>query len=783
MNLRFIIILFFPLFCFSQKRITSVEVIEDLYSKGYQDSSISLLQQNIKLLKVNNNEIIALSKNYNLLGDFYLKNNEFEVAISVWNKSRKLIEKAFGQESVYMAEIYSAYSKYYSFLIKPDSSYYYSNKAINLFRRTHSTDIPAYKIYRQYAFASKIYYEKEDKFESRKTARILLDSALYFNKNLNKDNESFKAQILADIGNTYTDEVLFYHLKGEQKVSDNCLIKANEYYNLALKINSKIYGKKSYPVSLNYFLKSLVFNYNNMVRTNPDVIFYLNKALSSNTINYSNDSLNKFPLATSKFINPVFALQLFRFKIDAYNSIYESTKDTSSIGNAYRHSIESIKLWNQIFASLRSHEIHLALETYGNSPFIGAIQSGFEYYKLKKDKCIESKIIEWMDIVKYESILKLQLNNGNINLNNTIYSISKVQNKLKENEALVEYYKFKDEVSALVVTKKSIRLFSNDSRLSDNIIDSLSKYLITHNQSKYCTTSNSIYNSIVNPFLETLPKNINHLIIIPHGKLAMIPFNALVVNKISNYKNSDFLINHYNISHALSLRLWVNDSENILERNLSYLAPNYKNLTPLPFNYKLIEEIKNELNSKEYSLNDSSFKNGIFHFSGHANYEVNNSRKSSLILNDSTWSLEGISKMEMAFNLAVISACETAKGEHEIGEGSINFSRNLYLAGVKSTITTLWKLDDQATAKILTEFYNKLLSGKSSSESMRLAQLNYLKTAESIDDYDPYYWAGLIYTGNDLKLSESESNNVVLGFILFTFFLGLCLILFRKFFF
>lgn len=761
----------------------SFKIIEELYSNGYQDSAIVLLKKQINLFEKNPNEKVNLSKSYNLLGELYLKQNEFEEAWALWNKSRLLIEREYGKESHYLAEVFSDYSRYFSFLIKPDSSYYYAKKSIGIYNRVKSKEISVHKLYRQYAFASKIYYEKEDKFKSRKTARILLDSALYYNKTLNLDNESFKAQILADIGNTYTDEVLYYYLLGDQSNSDKCLIKSNEYYDLALTINTKIYGLKSYPVALNYFLKSLAYEYNHQAKLKPKVIQFISKALGLITINYNNDAQNAFPLASCNIINPVFALQLFRFKIDAYNSNYESTKDTSNIGNAYRHAIESIKLWNKIFSSLKSNDIHLALETYGNSPFIGAIQSGLQYIKLTKSNEIESNIMQWMDIVKYESILKYQLNNGKFNIDNTIFSIKKVQKKLKENEAIIEYYKFKNEISAFIVTKNNYRLYTNEARLNDNNIDSLNLYLINHNPSKYCSASKSIYDSIIKPLLKDLPKNISHLIIIPHGKLALIPFNALVINNTSNYKNSDFLINHYNISHSLSLRLWVNDNENKLGRQLSYLAPTYKNLSSLPFNSKLIEVLKGKLKTSEYSINDTTLKNGIFHFSGHANYAINNSRKSSLILNDSTWSMDGISKMKMNYGLAVISACETAKGEQEIGEGSINFSRNLYLAGVKSTITTLWKVDDQATSKILTDFYNELMSGKSSSESLHLAQINYLNTAESIDDYDPYYWAGLIYNGSELKLAESETNNVIFGFIMFAFFLGTVLILLRKFFF
>jgi CHAT domain-containing protein len=114
----------------------------------------------------------------------------------------------------------------------------------------------------------------------------------------------------------------------------------------------------------------------------------------------------------------------------------------------------------------------------------------------------------------------------------------------------------------------------------------------------------------------------------------------------------------------------------------------------------------------------------------------------------------------------------------EKGEGTISFNRHLYLAGIHAAITTLWKVDDEATASIIASFYRELVDGNSSITSLRKAKLEYLSNPKSIDDYDPYYWSGLIYTGNEMKL---ETNNY-LRYILIG--LGLLIgltLLFRKF--
>ncbi|MBK6986716.1 MAG: CHAT domain-containing protein [Bacteroidetes bacterium] len=48
--------------------------------------------------------------------------------------------------------------------------------------------------------------------------------------------------------------------------------------------------------------------------------------------------------------------------------------------------------------------------------------------------------------------------------------------------------------------------------------------------------------------------------------------------------------------------------------------------------------------------------------------------------------ISNTSNNKLNYKLGILNACETATGDIEKGEGVINFSRHLYLAGIKSTI-------------------------------------------------------------------------------------------------
>ena len=90
-------------------------------------------------------------------------------------------------------------------------------------------------------------------------------------------------------------------------------------------------------------------------------------------------------------------------------------------------------------------------------------------------------------------------------------------------------------------------------------------------------------------------------------------------------------------------------------------------------------------------------------------------------------------------NLVVLSACETAKGDIT-SEGVFGLQRAFKMAGVQTIIMSLWKVNDQATQLLMTEFYNNWIGKhQSKREAFRNAQ-----NTVRIQYEEPEYWAGFI---------------------------------------
>jgi CHAT domain-containing protein len=93
--------------------------------------------------------------------------------------------------------------------------------------------------------------------------------------------------------------------------------------------------------------------------------------------------------------------------------------------------------------------------------------------------------------------------------------------------------------------------------------------------------------------------------------------------------------------------------------------------------------------------------------------------------------------------LLVLSACQTATGDQRAALGLAGLAVR---SGARSTLATLWSVNDRSTAFFMVEFYQRLgQPGVTKSQAVRSAQLALLKQSQ----YEhPYYWAPFILLGN-----------------------------------
>ncbi|MEO6052189.1 MAG: CHAT domain-containing tetratricopeptide repeat protein [Pyrinomonadaceae bacterium] len=144
----------------------------------------------------------------------------------------------------------------------------------------------------------------------------------------------------------------------------------------------------------------------------------------------------------------------------------------------------------------------------------------------------------------------------------------------------------------------------------------------------------------------------------------------------------------------------------------------------------------------------------ILHFATHGLLDSQHPELSGVVLSlvdnngndvDGFLRLQDIYNLKLNADLVVLSACNTALGKEVRGEGLIGLTRGFMYAGAPRVIASLWKVDDAATAEMMTIFYRKMLvENLRPAAALRAAQTEMMKQPRW---RSPYYWAPFVLQG------------------------------------
>ena len=150
----------------------------------------------------------------------------------------------------------------------------------------------------------------------------------------------------------------------------------------------------------------------------------------------------------------------------------------------------------------------------------------------------------------------------------------------------------------------------------------------------------------------------------------------------------------------------------------------------------------------------------VLHFATHGVLDDRNPMYSHLLLAPSlrggvttddglleTWEMM---RLDLHAQLAVLSACDTARGSVHEGEGLIGMSWALFVAGCSSTIATEWSVSSSAAEEVVVNFFRRWRNTKAGSpfakaKALRLARLRLMRDGRH---RHPFYWAAFVLVGS-----------------------------------
>ena len=295
-------------------------------------------------------------------------------------------------------------------------------------------------------------------------------------------------------------------------------------------------------------------------------------------------------------------------------------------------------------------------------------------------------------------------------------------------------------------------------------------------------------NIILNPIIDVIGDS-DTLFISPDGELNRVPFSALKI------ENSDrYLVDKYNLRlittgrELLTLEKQENSNNNKsivianpffdskgISTNQNYdFKEKRSNLSQLkqwrelPYSEREGEVISNLING-ELVVGDKASSTfliqkespQIIHIASHAEFlsdqkdEYNPLLKGRIIFaganNPNSFDDGILTALEITrlnwkeTDLVVISACDSGLGEIKSGEGLYGLKRAINIAGAKSSLLSLWRVDDEATSKFMESFYIKLKEGQGKADALANTQKEFRNSKKYSH---PNVWAAFQLSGD-----------------------------------
>ena len=279
-----------------------------------------------------------------------------------------------------------------------------------------------------------------------------------------------------------------------------------------------------------------------------------------------------------------------------------------------------------------------------------------------------------------------------------------------------------------------------------------------------------LYQWLIKPIETELKQRsqLKTLVFVLDSALQNLPMSSL-------YDGEQYLIQKYAIVLAPSLQIL--DPHSSKREQISALvagatnAPSFaqENLNPLDYVKTEIDEISQQVSRRTKLLEQDFVQSNlqeqinsvpffIVHLATHGKFSSNPEETYILDWNQRV-KVEDLDKLlrssqptkSQPIELLILSACETAKGDRRAALGLAGVALR---AGVRSTIASLWQVDDVSTAQLMIHFYQYLQNPQiTKAEALQRAQLALLTNNSDIDysdtDYNrSYYWAPFILVGN-----------------------------------
>ncbi|MDT5294696.1 MAG: hypothetical protein QOJ76_1576 [Acidobacteriota bacterium] len=331
-----------------------------------------------------------------------------------------------------------------------------------------------------------------------------------------------------------------------------------------------------------------------------------------------------------------------------------------------------------------------------------------------------------------------------------------LQRALGADTALVEYTSLGGELLAFVVTGDGIEVVRG---LADEraVGEALGQFRFQVGSLRYGSArmrshlaslegrARSHLRSLYDLLLRRVEERIGErrLVVVPHRALHYVPFHALddgdsyvVERREVSYAPSASVLSYClarpERPFTRALLMGVADEQTPRVRDeIRALAPLFPEAEALL-----------DAEATVAALRERAPRADVIHLACHGQFRPDSPLFSSLRLGDGWLTVRDAYTLDVAAGLVTLSACETGVSAVAPGDELLGLVRGFFYAGAATLLLSLWTVDDEATAELMTDFYTSLRAGARPAAALRAAQLRQMSERPH-----PFFWSPFVLTG------------------------------------
>jgi len=795
----------------------------------------------------------GVGSTYNNIATVYSSIGDYDVALDYFDKSLAIRRELFGENHPNVALTYNNIGSCYEKMGDHDGALEYFSKSLKIYQKL----LPPNHPYIAISFLNMgIILGAKEEYDR---ALEYLEKSLAIQLESMGENTPFVAATFSNIGRFYSkthdfekaEEYLNKSLTINKKLYGNVHPDvAKDYLSLAQLAEKQDNLKKALEY-LQDALISLVSDFNDAdIYSNPALKNVSSENLLLDILAFKAKTFENLYSKTSEIKDVKMAYDSYSLAVDLIDRIrggYKAEGSKLLLGvkatNIFDEAIDaSLKLYRitrnddykqKVFFFIEKSKASVLLSAFQESrakKFAGIPDSLLEQEKeMRLDlTSFDTQIQKEHEKEKPDSLKLKELESGYFALNNDyqefierleseypkyyalkyqtgVPSPSEVQAALDDHSALVDYFIGDSLLTICVLTNKSFNLktLSKDSSFDEALITMI-RAIKKIDGGAYRQSAFRLHSLLIEPILPLIGDR-RRLVVIPHGDLNRLPFEALLASRPADkpYHKLDYLVRRFDVGYHYSATLFLNrlQTEKALPQpDMDFLAfaPVFRDQkTASPILAANMETVRRVVTSGDRSISidgksfnelpysdtevrriirlfDERGKRAVGYFDDAAQEEtlknmaglcrylhlathsfVNQDKpelsgivfsqpQDSLSVEDGILYSGEIYNLDLAADLVVLSSCESGIGKQVRGEGMLALTRGFLYAGAKNLLVSLWKVSDRQASDLMSAFYRNLLEDNDYCHSLRQAKLELI--ANPVTAF-PKLWSGFIMIG------------------------------------